>query len=227
MADLKIQHLLTLSYLLSKGAKSNYITITTSSLAKEIGKSQQAASKHLLDLEKGGFIERIITGRKVSVKITTDGSIELKKIFNLLKKNLELSPSVELNGKLVSGLGEGAYYMSLKGYTKQFIKKIGYVPYPGTLNIRLDDKKFSQIINQLDEDFISTKIDSFSDKNRTYGWVKCYDAKLNNLHACKLIRLERTHHDSSIIEFISKHNLRKTAKLKTGSKMKIKIFTSN
>ena len=88
MSDLKIQHLLALSYLLSKGAKSNFITITTSSLAKEIGKSQQSASKHLLDLEKSGFIERIITGRKVSVKITTNGSIELKKILNLLKKNL-------------------------------------------------------------------------------------------------------------------------------------------
>lgn len=227
MSDLKIQHLLTLSYLLSEGAKFNFISITTSSLAKEIGKSQQAASKHLLDLEKDGFIERTITGRKISVKITSNGSIELKKILNLLKKNLELSPSIVLSGKLVSGLGEGAYYMSLKGYTKQFIKKIGYIPYPGTLNIRLDNKKFSQMINQLDEDFISIKIDSFSDKNRTYGWVKCYDAKLNNSYDCKLIRLERTHHDSSIIEFISKHNLRKTGKLKTGSKIKIKIFTRN
>ena len=227
MSDLKIQHLLTLSYLLSEGAKFNFISITTSSLAKEIGKSQQAASKHLLDLEKDGFIERTITGRKISVKITSNGSIELKKILNLLKKNLELSPSIVLSGKLVSGLGEGAYYMSLKGYTKQFIKKSGYIPYPGTLNIRLDNKKFSQMINQLDEDFISIKIDSFSDKNRTYGWVKCYDAKLNNSYDCKLIRLERTHHDSSIIEFISKHNLRKTGKLKTGSKIKIKIFTRN
>ena len=227
MPDLKIQHLLTLLYLLSNGAKVNFITITTSTLAKHIDKSQQAASKHLLDLEKDGFIERIITGRKVSVKITSNGSTELKKILSLLKKNFEsIQPTIELNGKLVSGMGEGAYYMALKGYTRQFIKKIGYVPYPGTLNIRLDDKKFSQIISQL-EDFSSIKIDSFSDKNRTYGWVKCYDAKLNNLHDCKLIRLERTHHDSNIIEIISKRNLRKTAKLKTGSNIKIKIFTRN
>jgi len=212
---------------LSKGAKFSFIITTTSSLAKEIGKSQQAASKHLLDLEKGGFIERVIIGRKLSVKITPNGSIELKKILNLLKKNLELSPTIELNGKLMSGMGEGAYYMSLKGYTKQFMKMIGYTPYPGTLNIMLDDKKSIQIINQLDEDFTSIKIDSFSDKNRTYGWVKCYDAKLNNLYDCKLIKLERTHHDSSIIELISKRNLRKTAKLKTGSKVKVKIFTKN
>ena len=227
MSDLKIQHLLTLSYLLSKGAKSNFITITTSSLAKEIGKSQQSASKHLLDLEKNGFIERVITGRKLSIRITSTGSTELKKILNLLKRNLESPQSIELHGKLISGMGEGAYYMSLKGYTKQFNRKIGYVPYPGTLNIKLDGKKYSQLLNQLDEDTTSTRIDSFSDKNRTYGWVKCFDAKLNVLHDCKLIRLERTHHSSDIVELISKRNLRKSAKLKTGSNVKIKIFTRN
>ena len=52
MTELKIQHLLTLSYLLSKGAKYNYVTLTTSSLGKNIKKSQQAASKHLLELEE-------------------------------------------------------------------------------------------------------------------------------------------------------------------------------
>ena len=73
MSDLKIQHILTLSHLLSKGARYNFIQITTSSLAKNIKKSQQSASKHLLELETNGFIERVIHGRKVSVKITQDG----------------------------------------------------------------------------------------------------------------------------------------------------------
>jgi riboflavin kinase len=67
MTELKIQHILTLTHLLSKGAKHNFVTITTSSLGKSIKKSQQAASKHLLELEQNNFIERIISGRKVSV----------------------------------------------------------------------------------------------------------------------------------------------------------------
>ena len=70
MTELKIQHILTLSYLLSKGAKHNYVSITTSSLGKSIKKSQQAASKHLLELEQNQFIDRIMSGRNVSVKIT-------------------------------------------------------------------------------------------------------------------------------------------------------------
>ena len=223
MAELKIQHLLTLSYLLSKGAKYNYVTVTTSSLGKNIQKSQQAASKHLLELEQNKFIERIISGRNISVKITSKGFSEMVKLSSILQKSLDSAPShVELKGTLVSGMGEGAYYMGLKGYTKQFQSKIGYVPFPGTLNVRLDQKVHQEAIKQF-ETLNGVKIKSFSDGKRTYGWVKCFNAKLNNSTNCELIMLERTHHDDSIIELISKSCLRKTAKLKDGSKVSIKI----
>ena len=223
MTELKIQHILTLSYLLSKGAKYNYVSITTSSLGKSIKKSQQAASKHLLELEQNQFIERIISGRNISVKITSKGYSEMVKLSAILQKSLDSSPSfVELKGTLVSGMGEGAYYMGLKGYTKQFQSKIGYVPYPGTLNVRLDQKIHQEAIKQF-ETLNGVKIKSFSDGKRTYGWVKCFTAKLNNSTNCELIILERTHHDDSIIELISKSCIRKTAKLKDGSKLTIKI----
>jgi len=223
MAELKIQHLLTLTHLLSKGAKYNYVSITSSSLGKNIQKSQQAASKHLLELEQNNFIERIINGRNISVKITSKGYSEMVKLSAILQKSLDSSPSyVELKGTLVSGMGEGAYYMGLKGYTKQFQSKIGYVPFPGTLNVRLDQKIHQESIKQL-ETLNGVKIKSFSDGKRTYGWVKCFRAKLNNSINCELIMLERTHHDDSIIELISKSCLRKSGKLKDGSKVLINI----
>ena len=223
MTELKIQHLLTLSYLLSKGAKYNYLSITTSSLGKNIHKSQQAASKHLLELEENKFITRIINGRNLSVKITSKGFSEMVKLSSVLQKSLDSSPShLDLQGTLVSGMGEGAYYMGLKGYTKQFQSKIGYIPFPGTLNVRLDKKIHQESIKQF-ETLNGVKIKSFSDGKRTYGWVKCFSAKLNNLINCQLIILERTHHDDSVIELISKVCLRKNAKLKDGSKVSIKI----
>ena len=112
--------------------------------------------------------------------------------------------------------------MSLKGYARQFKVKVGYIPFPGTLNIKLNQLQTTQIIQQLDE-FDNIMIEPFSDGKRTYGWVKCFHVMLNNSIKCELIRLERTHHDNSVIELISKNNLRKTARLKTGSKVMIKI----
>ncbi|HSB50664.1 MAG TPA: DUF120 domain-containing protein [Nitrosopumilaceae archaeon] len=223
MTDLKVQHILTLSYLLSKGAKHNFVPITTSSLGNNINKSQQAASKHLLELEHDGFIDRIMTGRNVSVKITPKGFTEILKLFTTLQTGLDSLPSyVELKGILVSGMGEGAYYMSLKGYTKQFKKKIGYIPFPGTLNISLSKNEYIDAVGQFDA-LDGALIKGFSDGKRTYGWVKCFKAKLNKSIDCELIRLERTAHDKTIIELISKTNLRKSAKLSNGSNVTIRI----
>lgn len=223
MSELKIQHLITLTELLSKGAKNNFIPITTSTLGKNIHKSQQAASKHLLELEEGGFISRIMSGRKVSVKLTQKGFDQISDLYSLLKNSLESIPStIDLSGVLVAGMGEGKYYMSLKGYTKQFAQKIGYVPFPGTLNVKLDKKEHVESLRQLNN-LDGTKIDGFSDGKRTYGWVKCFTCKLNDKVDAQLIMLERTHHDLSTIELISKFEIRKKLALKSGSPISIKI----
>jgi riboflavin kinase len=225
MTELKIQHILTLTHLLSKGAKHNFVMVTTDSLGKSIHKSQQAASKHLLELETNQFIERIISGRNISVKITPKGFSEMVKLSVALQKSLNSSPShVELKGTLVSGMGEGAYYMSLQGYTQQFKSKINYIPFPGTLNVRLDKKVYQEAIQQFDS-FDGITIEGFSDGKRTYGWVKCFHAKINKSIDCELIILERTHHDDSVIELISKVCIRKSGKLKDGSLVTIKIQT--
>jgi riboflavin kinase len=223
MSELKIQHLVTLTELLSRGAKNNFVTITTTTLGKNIHKSQQAASKHLLELEEGGFIERIMSGRKVSVKLTKKGYDQIVDIFNLIKNGLEsVPPTIDLEGTLVAGMGEGAYYMSLKGYTKQFKTKIGYVPFPGTLNVKLDKKEHVEAVRQLST-LDAARIDGFSDGKRTYGWVKCYECTLNGKVRCHLILLERTHHDDSVIELISQYDIRKKLGLKNGADLRIKI----
>lgn len=146
MSELKIQHILTLAELFTKGARYNFVPITTSSLGKSIRKSQQAASKHLMELEANGYVERLRSGQKVSVRITTKGHAEMIKIFSVLKSSLESIPAyLEFKGTISSGMGEGAYYMSMKGYTKQFKTKLGYVPFPGTLNVKLKDKESIEV----------------------------------------------------------------------------------
>lgn len=223
MSDLKVQHILTLAELLAKGARHNFVSITTSSLGKSIHRSQQAASKHLLELERDGYIERIRSGQKVSVRITTKGHAEMARISSILRSSLESSPSyLEFKGTIISGMGEGAYYMSMKGYTKQFKTKLGYIPFPGTLNVKLKNKEYTEAKRSLDV-YGGIMINGFSDGKRTYGWVKCYPAKINNSIDSALITLERTHYDDSVIELISYTNIKKAAKLSTGSQISVRI----
>lgn len=227
MSDLKVQHILTLAELLAKGARHNFVSITTSSLGKSIHRSQQAASKHLLELERDGYIERIRSGQKVSVRITTKGHAEMARISSILRSSLESSPSyLEFKGTIISGMGEGAYYMSMKGYTKQFKTKLGYIPFPGTLNVKLKNKEYTEAKRSLDV-YGGIMINGFSDGKRTYGWVKCYPAKINNSIDSALITLERTHYDDSVIELISYTNIKKAAKLSTGSQISVRIHITS
>ena len=50
-----------------------------------------------------------------------------------------------------------------------------------------------------------------------------FDALINNKIDCELILLERTHHDTTIVEFIAKTNIRKSLKIGNKSNIKIKI----
>jgi riboflavin kinase len=134
---------------------------------------------------------------------------------------------IHFNGILVSGMGEGKYYMSLEGYRKQFEKKIGYIPYPGTLNIKIIDSLSLENREKI-ECFRCQFIDGFSDSERTYGWVKCYPTTLNgneNIQSDLLI-LERTHHDKNMLEIIAPVNIKQVLHLKNGDNVKVTLQNS-
>ncbi|MGH9909118.1 MAG: DUF120 domain-containing protein [Nitrososphaerales archaeon] len=223
MSEIKLQHILTLVELLVRGAKHNYIEITTKELGKTINRSQQAASKHLLDLESDGYIHRERKGQGFRVKVTEKGYEQMSKLFISLKSAIDSAPNhLEFNGVVVSGMGEGAYYMSHAGYKKQFISKLGFEPYPGTLNIKLSEQVYVNAKRELDR-YPAVFIDGFNDGKRTYGWVKCYPATINNKVNGALLILERTHHDDSVIEVIAPVRIKDSANVNYGEKVNVKV----
>lgn len=226
MTVLKMHHLLTLAHLLSAGCGSAYAAVTTSALGEAVGISQQAASAQLAELERDGMIRRSADGRGRHVRVTDQGRAEVARISSLLQAAVEGKPRRVLRGEVVSGVGEGAYYMSLSGYTEQFRSKLGMIPYSGTLNVRLDADSTDAVLALGVSG--GTLVDGFSDGRRTYGWVRCYGALLQAIEGsppvqCHLIRLERTHHDTSIAELVSPLNLRVSASVGDGSKVTITL----
>jgi riboflavin kinase, archaea type len=226
MPEIKLQHIMTLIELLSKRAHHNFVEITTAEIGKSIGRSQQAASKHLLDLEISGYIERLKKGQKFAVKVTDKGYSEIQNLFLSLRAALEsVPPTIEFEGNVVSGMGEGAYYMSLEGYRKQFKEKLGYEPYLGTLNVQLSDQIYMNARLQLGK-HPSIFINGFSDGTRTYGWVKCYRATVNDsaIRNAAVLVLERTHYDDSMLEVIAPISIKQTAGIKNGDRIKVEVL---
>jgi riboflavin kinase, archaea type len=229
MPEIKLQHILTMTKLLQRGAKHNFIQVTTADLGKFINRSQQAASRHILDLESAGYIERLRKGPRFGIKITNRGYSEIELLFSTLKYAIESTPFViDFKGRVVSGMGEGAYYMSLDGYKKQFKEKLGYEPYPGTLNVKLTDQIFINSRCEISR-YPSIFINGFSDKSRTYGWAKCYKANINDgiVNNAAVIVLERTHYDDSMLEVIAPVSIKETTGIKNGDKISIKIHINN
>jgi riboflavin kinase len=201
--------------LLSKGARHNFVEVTTAELGKSISRSQQAASKHLLELENSGYIERIRRGQKFAVRVTDKGHTEIQNLFSSLHAALESSPAaIDFEGSVVSGMGEGAYYMSLEGYRRQFKDKLGYEPYPGTLNVRLVDQLYMNARRELGR-HPSIFVDGFSDSTRTYGWVKCYRAIVNDGAVDNAAVL--------VLEVIAPVSIKQAAGIKNGDRIKVQV----
>lgn len=225
MPEIKLQHIFTMTDLLQRGAHYNYIVITTSDLGKDIKRSQQAASRHLLDLENAGYIERLRKGQTFRIKITNRGYSEIESLYSTLKSAIESIPfSIDFEGTVVSGMGEGAYYMSLEGYRKQFKEKLGFEPYPGTLNVKLIDQIFMNARREIGR-YPSVFINGFSDNMRTYGWVKCYKANINKgaVNNAAALVLERTHYDDSMLEIIAPFCLKEAIGIQNGDRISIKV----
>ena len=229
MSNITFQHIVILSELLLCGAKNNFVELTTNEIAKKIKRSQQLASKELLDLEFFGCIKRNKKSKKYTIKVTEKGYQQVYDLFLFLKTAVEsFKHVIDFEGQIITGMGEGAYYMSLNGYKKQFKEKLGYEPYPGTLNIKLNSMSFIDAKKEMLK-YPSIYIEGFSDQSRTFGWVKCYPAYINdsmNINSSILI-LERTHYDDSIIEIIAPFSIKEQFSLKNGDYIKLKVNTNN
>ena len=215
----------TLYKLAELGASSRTVKVSTEYLAEKMGASQQTASRHLINLEKMGWIKRTITPEGCLMKITSQGVAELKKLYSELRLIFESAypPSITLEGTLFSGLGEGAYYVTKEGYRKQFMEKLGFDPYPGTLNLKLTTEYDIKSMSEL-ETYPAIELQGFKNETRTYGAVKCYPAVINNKVKGAVIYALRSHYDSSVLEIISSVYLRSRLKLKDGNKVKVEIL---
>ncbi|MCS7114249.1 MAG: DUF120 domain-containing protein [Nitrososphaerota archaeon] len=220
------RHICTLLKLAEMGAHRRTAKISTEFLARKLGVSQQSASRNLIELDRKGWIKKTITPEGCLIKITDSGMAELKTLYSRLRFLMETAypPSLTLEGVVFTGLGEGAYYVTRDPYRRQFIEKLGFDPYPGTLNLKLtteyDIKTYSELAA-----YPAIEIEGFKDEDRSFGPVRCYPAIIENKVKGAVVSALRTHYNSSVIEIISPICLRKHFDLKDGHKVKVEILT--
>ena len=210
----------TMKELALLGAMRNKIEISSLELAKQLEASQQTASRYLLELDKQGMIIRELGIKKQLIQITNEGAEVLQKERLQYQQIFELTDKVHFKGKVISGMGEGRYYTEQKEYVEQFKERLGFAPYPGTLNVEIKYIERNKL--RLLKSYTAITINEFKAENRTFGRVACFRASISGKDGAIVLPL-RSHY-SNILELISPHFLRETLNLKDGDEVEIVIY---
>lgn len=223
----KWQHIYMLLKLSEIGAYRRITKVSTECLAEKLEISQQTASRYLIELERKGWIKRDVTPEGSLLKIDELGTRELFKLYSNLKSVIETKDpqTVTLKGTVFTGLGQGAYYISKENYLKQITEKLGFEPYQGTLNLKLNSDYDIKTRMEI-EAYPAIEVEGFKNIDRSFGLVKCYPAIIDNKVKGAVVIATRSHYDVSVIEIIAPVFLRKQLKLKDGDKVEIEIVTS-
>jgi riboflavin kinase, archaea type len=202
-----------------QGAAHSFVETNSSDLAERLRTSQQTASRRLLDLERLGYIRREKGVRNTLVRITEEGVGLLLDEFSAYKRIFEKSQKLVIKGKVASGLGEGRYYLDQKGYIDQFVAKLGFKPYPGTLNLEIRGPELNKL--RILKAASAIPIDSFQDKERTFGAVDAWRARMRDVEGAAILP-KRTHHTRTL-EIIAPHYLRDRLGLKDGDELEVEV----
>jgi riboflavin kinase len=215
----------TLFSLLTLGGGKAPVKVSTTELSNALGGSQQSASRHLQLLEELGLVTRRIDPDGSLVTISDKGLAVLDEVLQELKTHLEGAGSevFVFDGTVVSGLFEGAYYISREGSRGQIREKLDFDPFPGTLNVKVKPEDFEK--RRRLEKHPSMLLEGFKDGERSFGACKVYPLLLNDEIRGALIVADRTIHDLSTMEIVSPVYLRRHFGLSDGDKIKVSFLS--
>lgn len=222
-------YFLLLIYFAKHGGLRKPVTITTSDLGTHLGVSQQTVSRKLIKMEEENLIVRQYTQIGNSIVLTAKSRSVLENIFTelwviLTSDGFKPQKALTLRGKVVTGMGEGAYYMDLDGYRTQFETILGFTPFLGTLNLQIVDNSYLENFDKL----IKTPTifaNGFVHEGRKFGKVFIWFVYLiikDKKIPSAIIRPDRTHH-SSQIELVTEENIKKSYNIKDGDELEVEL----
>jgi riboflavin kinase, archaea type len=130
-----------------------------------------------------------------------------------------------VTGRVFSGMGKGKYYVGHAEYQKRFKESLGYAPYPGTLNVKLEEGSVIQKLKDLRSQD-GTKVEGFTLRGESFSALTCFDAELRGERAT-LLFIDVTYYNETVAELISPVYLRGKLGLKDGDVVSFNVDAPN
>lgn len=210
----------------------------TLSKVKQEARNSYASIDDLLVRALSDNLLEFSSDAKDHLWITKQGQQQLEQVFHNLSTifaglpqnriSANLSPVI-IGGRVESGLSEAAYYVGLEGYSRRFQSVLGYIPFPGTLNIRMIEKKDILAWNKLVKT-MPLIIPEFDFEGRRYGMVHMWNATLIEPNVpspppAVIIRPFRSQH-SHVFEVLSPEYLREKPGIKDDARVVFQVNIS-
>lgn len=125
---------------------------------------------------------------------------------------------VTVKGHVFSGEGKGKFFVTIPWAMKQFIEKLGFKPYPGTLNIRLLPEHRAILKNLVNH----RGIEIVPEKGFYAG--KCFKTVIAGRIKGAIVIPQVPSYPNDILEVIAPVNLRKTLDLRNNDEVDITIL---
>lgn len=128
-------------------------------------------------------------------------------------------------GTVFSGIGEGAFYVSI--YTRKFLESLGFKPYPGTLNLKLnssDVEAYKACIDSVEPILIEPP----RIPGARLGSVYAYKAEVAGLFEVEvyIVRPAITVYKADVVELLSPAHIRSALGLSDGDIVRFKVVGS-
>ncbi|HTY47214.1 MAG TPA: DUF120 domain-containing protein [Methanomassiliicoccales archaeon] len=201
------------------GGMHDYVSLSSRELGDMLEVSQQSASKRILEMLNEGWIVRDLGARRQRIKLTEKGMDALRQEYSEYQRIFETRDHLVIKGGIVTGMGEGQYYVTQEGYQEQFLHRLGFRPYEGTLNVRVSPTDLYKL--DILRRSVGILIKGFERNGRTFGDVVCHKASLQNIE-CAVVVPSRSHYED-VIEVLCKYHLRRTLGLKDGDVVEVRV----
>ncbi len=124
-----------------------------------------------------------------------------------------------VKGVVFSGEGIGSQFVKIPWATRQIGEKLGFKPYPGTLNIRLSKAETKEVETILKK---ARGIDIVPAEG--FFPARCFRALIGNKVRGAVIIPEKPSYPSNVLEILAPVNLRRTLSLEDGDEVETIIF---
>ena len=117
-------------------------------------------------------------------------------------------------GRVFSGMGKGRYYVGHPEYQRRFKECLGYVPYAGTLNVKLEGRETIRELREL-RSKDGVKVEGFTLGGESFSALACFEGELRG-ERITLLFIDVTYYNETVAELISQAYLRGKLGLKDG-----------